>query len=462
MIDNPAVNQERWRSTPVPERIQIFTTWLGDACNKDALFIIDDIEAFGYSEIPNILKYPAHHALISTRDSNFIRADRDFRELRLSPLNHEDTMRLLQRTLKSLSSNTASLGGLDSIARKVQGHPLAARNAIPFIREHLSTYESPSAEFINLFESHDPEERKLFLEFSFEGRSLWEAFNTSLERLQLQENPESAAKLIKILPFLCFDSDCMDDLLKMNKRWLNECEEELPDIAILKSGYAVLSKWLSKLRGVSFYVWSDSFSPTKALNIHPLVSQYMLLHMDEQTRNSLVRQVLQLCYKLEDRGAVRETQVKPQVLRCIQICQGFGVSLNNLGLSEDIIQWVEGFFEEQEDLEEMEENPFADPIESSSAAVDEFVTLCVQTKQELQGHGNSMPEDSTTHKMVEDCKISYKEMRSCIGLSNEIPESLKPTLVDAITMFQGMVRMRSIYPEFIRELEDFKKSLKAN
>ncbi|KAF4338455.1 eukaryotic translation initiation factor 3 [Fusarium beomiforme] len=462
MIDNPAVNQERWRSTPVSERIQIFTAWLGDACNKESLFIIDDIEAFGYSSIPTILKYPAHHALVSTRDSNLVRTDRDFRELRLSPLNSGDTTRFLKRTLDNLSSNSASWNGLDSIARIVQGHPLAARNAIPFIWEYLSTYDSPSGAFLDLLNSQDPDERKLFFHFSFEGRSLWDAFNTSLERLELQDNPDNAAKLIQILPFLCFSKDCVDDLLKMNKRWLRDWEDELPDIAILKSGYPIVSHWLSKLRGVSFYIWGDSFSTTKALNIHPLISQYMLLHMDEQTRISLMRQVLQLCYGIESRGADRETQVKPHVLQCLQVCQGLGVPLNSLGLPLHTMQWAETFqgrHEQVEEVEGTEENPFVDPIESLASAVDEFITKTLEAKERLQGGGVLMPDETTTYTMLRECKRAYKRLCSCFEAREGVTNSINPDLKDAITALQEMVRLRNMYPEFISELEEFKKAL---
>ncbi|KAL5617889.1 hypothetical protein FOVSG1_000111 [Fusarium oxysporum f. sp. vasinfectum] len=128
------------------------------------------------------------------------------------------------------------------------------RNVIAFITEYLATEDNPSYAFSNLFEIQDPEERKVFLEFSFEGRSIWEAFDTSLKRLELQGNSQSAAKLLQILPFLCPDNGSVDDLLKMDKRWLRDCEDELPDMAMLKAGYTVMSSWLSKLRAVSFYV----------------------------------------------------------------------------------------------------------------------------------------------------------------------------------------------------------------
>jgi hypothetical protein len=466
MIEDPTENQERWRSTPVSERIQIFLTWLGQACNKESLFIVDDIEAFGYSKIPVILKYPAHHALVSTRDSNLIRTDRQFREFRLPPLGYVDTIRILESTLQDLSRDPVYRNGLDLVARRVQGHPLAARNAIPFIMEYLPTYDSPNTAFSDLFHSDDPEERKKFLEFSFEGRSLWGAFNTSLERLELHENPESATRFLQILPFLCFDNECVDDFLKIDKRWLRESADELTDIAMLKSGYTVISSWLSKLRGVSFYVYSDSPGPAKALNIHPLMSQYMLLHIDEQRRISLMRQVLHLFYNLESRGAERESQIQPHVQHCTRVCQGLGLSLNSLGLPEGVMKWVEGFLEEQEeinelgDLDEVGEDPFADPAQSPHKSVDDFVTLCVQMKEKLQGYGNTMAEGSTAYKMIADCTMAYREVRRRIGVHEGVPDSRKPNLVDAITMFQGIVRMYSIYPELVCELEDFKRSLK--
>lgn len=456
MIEGLAENQERWRSTPVAERVQIFIAWLGDTCNKDSIFIIDDIEAFGYSKIPVILRYPAQHVLISTRDSNLIRADRVFRELRLSPLGHDDTVRILQSTLESLSANPTFWDSLGSIACRIQGHPLAARNAIPFAMQHLATYEIPTAAFSELFESQDPEERKIFLEFNFEGRSLWEAFDTSLERLELQENSQSAANLLQILPFLSYANDCVDDFLKMDKRWLLDCEKELPDIAVLKSGYTVMSSWLSKLRGVSFYVQSGSSNHNKALNIHPLMLQYMLLRLDERRRVGLIRQVLHLCHALVDREKEREAQIKPHVLHCVQVCRGLGILLDSLGLPESTRRWVKGLLQAQV---EVGEDPFGDPIDLSSAAVDEFVKTCTETKERLKQERNSLVDENTTTKMLMNCLRAWRVLRCSLEQPEEIADYLKPTVLDAIELLQGMVRLRNMYPDIISELEAFRASL---
>ncbi|KAF4498687.1 hypothetical protein FAGAP_5165 [Fusarium agapanthi] len=377
MIEDPGENQDRWRSTPVAERIQIFITWLGDTCNKDSLFIIDDIEAFGYSNIPVILKYPARHTLISTRDSNLKRADRVFRELRLPSLGHDDTVRILKSILESLSADSASWDSLGSIARTVQDHPLAARNAIPFAMDHLVPNESPSSAFSQVFESQDPEEREVFLKYCFEGQSLWKAFDTSLERLTLQRNTESAASLLQLLPFLSCGNDCVDDFFKMDKRsLLLGREKELPDMAILKSSYTKIRSWLFQLRSVSFFIQSGSSNNTKTLNIHPLMLQYMLLRLHERRRVDLIRQVLQLCHALVDSQKELEAQIKPHVLHCIQVCRGLGILLHSLGLPESTMRWVEGLQETEVDREE---DPFSDPIDLSSTAVDEFISLIITT-----------------------------------------------------------------------------------
>ncbi|CVK85068.1 uncharacterized protein FMAN_01986 [Fusarium mangiferae] len=456
MIEDPGENQDRWRNTPVVERVQIFLTWLGDTCNKDSLFIIDDIESFGYSKIPVILKYPAQHALISTRDSNLKRADRVFQELRLSPLGHDDTVRILQNTLRSLSADPVFWDGLGSIARVVQGHPLAARNAIPFAMDYLATYENPGAAFLQLFESQDPEERRVFFEFNFEGRSLWEVFHTSLERLELQQNPQNATGLLQILPFLSCHNDRVDEFLKMKKSLPAETEKELPDMAVLKSGYTVMSNWLSKLRGVSFYLQSGSPNHTKILDIHPLMLQYMLLRLDERKRVDLIRQVLQLCHALVDIQNEREAQIKPHVLRCVQVCRGLGTLLNSVGLPENTIRWVEGLHEIQ--VEEVED-PFSDPMDLSSAAVDKFVKICMEMKESLRQDGTCLIEESTMTQMLMNCVRSWRALKCSMEEQGEVADYLKPTLLEAMDVLQEMVRLRNMYPDIISELRTFRANL---
>ncbi|KAF5574850.1 hypothetical protein FPANT_11570, partial [Fusarium pseudoanthophilum] len=432
MIENPATNQERWRHAPDHERIHIFTKWLCDACNKDSLFIIDDIEAFGYSKIPAILKYPVHYALVSTRDSNLNRADRFFRDILLPPLTNGDAKDLLKWMLANLSSNTLQWSGLDSVADKLHGHPLAIRNAIPFILERLLTYEDPIAEFIDLFDSYDLEERKLFLDFSFEGRSLWEAFDTSFQRLLLQENSGRATKLIQILPFLSSDKDYANQVLHMDKPFFHEWQEKLPDVSILRTGPRVISTWLSKLRAVSFFILSSSQSTSKDLNIHPLILQYMLLRLDDETRLSLMRQVLHLCYMLEDKGAVQESRIKPHVLHCVRVCQGLGIPLETLGLPADITYWVETCCQNQEELAEVEVHHHDESTTFKSALVDKFITSCSQAQRTLLDDSSSLPDETAIYRVLENCRKDYRAMRNSIEQQSGIPVPLKLAVLDAI------------------------------
>lgn len=468
MIENPGENQERWRNTPVSERIDIFLKWLGQACNRESLFIVDDIEAFGYSTIPIILNYPAHHALVSTRDSNLKLANRHFREFRLPPLGQVDTIKILESTLESLSEDPIYQNDLGLVARQVQGHPLAARNAIPFIIEHFFTSDSPNTAFADLLVSDDPEERKTFLKFSFEGRSLWAAFDTSLERLELQGDHHSAESLLQVLPFLCFDDESVDDLFKIDKRRLRESKEDFTDIAVLMSSFAVISSGLVKLRGVSFYLRGDPSSRTKALDIHPLMSQYMLLHIDEQRRINLMRQILHLFYNLVTMASERGFHIDPHVQHCIRVCRGLGVSLNALNLPAGVLKWVMGFLEEREEMQDlrdstdMGENPFNDLIELPHGPIEDFVTLCFEMREKLQDHENVMSEGSAAYKMIEDCRKAYRELQRHVGAHERVPESCKPDLVEAITVFEDMVRSRSIYPEFVFELKASRRSLQKD
>lgn len=304
MFDGPTGSWERWGSTTATERVQIFINWLGDVCNKDSLLIIDDVEAFGYSNIELILKYPAWHIVVSTRDSELMRSDRHCEEVQISCLNNDETMKVLLNTFSLINSpikRPFHPNDLKPIADKIQGHPLAARNAISFILTQLSTYSDPFAEFLNLLDNSDPEDREAYFKYTFEGRSLWDAFHTSLERLRALETTGDAAKLIQVLSFLCIDRDCIDDMLKLKKYWLNT--KDLPDVAVLKASYlGNIAGWLSNLRRVSFYIKGHSLDTVKRIDIHPLVLEYVLLHLEKPSRTRLASQILQLCYKLEANG----------------------------------------------------------------------------------------------------------------------------------------------------------------
>lgn len=457
MIDNTAVNQERWRHTPDSERIHIFTKWLSNTCNKESLFIVDDIEAFGYSKIQTILKYPVHYALVSTRDSNLNRADRYFQDIILPPLSNTATKEFLTSMVNNLSTNTLRLSRLDSVADKLQGHPLAIRNAIPFILEHFMRFDDPIAEFLDLFESQKSEERRLFLEFNFEGRSLWEAFDTSFQRLLLQENSEEATKLIQILPFLSPNKHCIDQVLHMDKSWFHECQEGLPDMAILETSPRVISTWLSKLRGVSFYILSSSQSTSRDLNFHPLILQYMLLHIDDKTRINLMRQVLHLCYMLEDKGAARMSQIRPHVVHCTRVRRGLGIPRDSLGLPVNIVQWVKTCCRNAE----VGVHPLDESNQLKYDAVNKFITSCREIERISLDNKGLITDEATIYRVLENCRKDFIAMQELAEGEDGIPKPLRPAVLDATEVFQNMVRLRSNYPELINELEGLKNRLKV-
>lgn len=471
MTAEPVVNQERWRNTSIPERIQIFMNWLGHARNKKSILIVDDIEAFGYSNTRSILKYPVQHLLVSTSDSNLIGMGRDYQEVRLSPLGNDDVMSILRDTLDSLRrggnfspglGSKLSRSALKSIARTLHGHPLAARNAISFINQDLPTLEDPSAAFVEMFDSYDPEERRRFLEHhTAEDISLWDAFDKSLQRLRLQKQTDNAIKLSQLLPYL--NGDCIDEFLQIDKRWLRHCENEMPNVAMLNSGYVVVSGWLSKLRGVSLYVRGNSCRTFKALNVHPLVMQYLLLQVGEKERVSLLRQLLQLFYGMERRGAHRDTHVRPHVLQCVKVCQEFEIPLINLELSSIILQWVKGFFltDLTNDVSERPtENPFLDQGEAIAAVIDDFARACLQAKDTLARNDMSSVCNGATYTSVERCRRAYTHVKGTLGDPDALPVALRTKLGEVIMAFEEIVRRsRSIYPELPRELTALRKRL---
>jgi hypothetical protein len=466
MIDNPLVNWERWSNSSIPERVQTFLTWLGNTCNKDSLLAIDDIETFGQSNVQTILKYPAWHIVVSTRHSDLTSKDREFREIRLQTLGNDDTVSILSSAMNLLAPGELgpfSEAGLESIARTVHGHPLAACIAIPFIVDRLATYEDPIEAFLGVLKSRDPEELRTFLDFKLDGLSLRGAFETSMERLQFQEKSSEAMELFRLLLYLRSDHDCIDDFLKIQKQWLKDCAEELPDVSVLAGGFPVISELLSKLRSVSLYLRTNPSNQAKSLNIHPLVVQYALLRVGEQDRLSTAKQIFQLLYEMEARGAKRDSQIRPHVLHCIEICQRLGVTLDNLGLPGVILHWVIKFLfssrEIQADgLQEVGGDPFFDPADSVASAGQEFMIHVEITKRLLKGHVDPSSHDSVAN-MIMQCVIRYKKLKIAFEQSGELTELVSQKLEESVGELSGIVKLTSVYPDLAAELESFGKKL---
>lgn len=468
MFDGPTGGWERWGATTATERVQIFLNWLGDACNKESLLIIDDLEAFGYSNIELILKYPAWHIVVSTRDSELMRSDRHCEEVQLSCLSNDETIKVLVNTFFRINSpmkRPFHPNELKPIADKIQGHPLAARNAISFILTQLSTYSDPFVEFLNLLDNSNPEDRKAYFKYMFEGRSLWDAFHTSLDRLQALETTGDAAKLIQVLSFLCIDRDCIDDLLKLNKHWLSA--KDLPDVAVLKGSYlGNIASWLSNLRRVSFYIKGKSLETVKKIDVHPLILEYVLLRLEEQSRTRLASQILQLCFKLEVKGVDRNSQLIPHVMQCIKVCKSLGISLNDLKLPNNILQWVNKLLSatrsKQGKLRDRNLLPLPDPPSAVATVVKEFGTRCEDAYHVSKRHEHSGSSDGMI-KMIVDCTKSYREVRRALDpeIRVDLSDSLRKELENSVASLRSLVISRSNNPRLAEELEGFMKELKC-
>ncbi|RSL62603.1 hypothetical protein CEP54_005629 [Fusarium duplospermum] len=260
MIENPSINRERWRETEPSEKLQIFVDWLGKDFNKNSLLILDDAEIFGAASIQAALKYPAWHIVMSTRNSNLEEFDREAEDLRLAPLTAKDTVLLLQTLVGRLSRKDSEMfdgQDLQPLASAIQGHPLAAHNVIPFLLKHLGSYINPIEEFVRILDNGTRERRRVFFKFVAKGRtnrSLWDAFDGSLQLLNREGDSENAVKFLQLLPYLRTDDDCIDFFLKTSKKSLLSQADISTHVALLRSDDLVVSTWLEILQDVSIFV----------------------------------------------------------------------------------------------------------------------------------------------------------------------------------------------------------------
>jgi hypothetical protein len=472
MIENPNVNWERWRRTETPERIQIFVDWLGKGLNKDSLLILDDAEIFGAASIQSALKYPAWHIVMSTRDSNLKGPGRESQDLRLAPLTDNDTTLLLQNSLSDLSPEDSQLfNGRDfqSLARAIQGHPLAAQNVIPFLLEYLGTFDNPTEEFVRILDNGTGEERKIFFKFVARDRtdrSLWDAFNSSVELLKQKEGSENAVKLLQLLPYLRTDDDCIDSFLKTSKKGLLPQADISPHGAILRSEYLVVSKWLEKLRDVSLFV-SDGPRRSKRLDIHPLVLQFAQLLPSDEARRHQIKDMLQLFYEFYQRQA--EDYVIPHVNHCLDICSRFEISPRDLDLSLDVISWLEtvskGVTQPTKPSRTSQQlnNPFMQESDSIADKTKGFILQCARAQKKLKDSDFQAGNGQNQHHLILKCVGSFRELKGSLRHEDAYfcLQPLAQQLEDAVGSLSEMVRSMSIYPELPLELDSFRGRCRA-
>jgi hypothetical protein len=379
MMENPLLNREIWRTTPSIERVQIFIKWLGNPCNEKALLVIDDLDAYeDPDEINKVLTCPARNIIVSTRNSDLRGTYRRFEELRVSQLDLDSTISLMDGMINDTESELFTPDGLKAVARVIHGHPLAARLAIPFIVERFGTYENPAQEFVRLFNSSDSTAREIFWNFkSDDGLSLWDSFQVSYDRLKRRDKDGSASNLLGLLPFLKTDTNHID-FFKQEMPWLDEVDKtQLADTIIFKAKFIHLAGWLSEIRKVSFYVSKTAKNSDEILNLHPLVLQFVMMQAGTHARVRFLKQMFTLLHKLAC-GGDEKGLAEPHVRHCLQVCAEFNTPLSVLGLPLDVLQWLKTF----------ESNSGLDDCNS---AIEEFVAKCAKAEHTSNQLGSSCP-----------------------------------------------------------------------
>jgi len=490
MIEEPKFNRELWSTKSISERIQIFLNWLGHSCNKEALLLVDDLDAFELLDVQKIFRCPAWNIVISTRDSNLERTletPLDIDGIRLLPLDDKSIISVMEYGLKASERGKFATPDLVRIASANNGHPLAARLAIPFIIDRLATYDKPVDEFLQLFRSSDPKERTSFFEYKLDGVCLWDCFELSCKRLYREEGGSTASALMQLLPFLCTDNDCIDELFKLEKPWLKKLEKELPDASILKERYSVISGWLSRLRQVSFYLSTSSLNRDKTLNIHPLIYQFTLLRAGEHGIKRFLEQIFRLCYEVAKRAEARCSLVEPHIRHCQSICKEFEIKLEELKLPADVLHWLKQLWlgldskqeqEEEEQKQDQEEdqeqtaeqdqlkNPFDDPTDWFGHAIEDLIQTSTDARSLFDDAERAGSKEGMRRAVMKPVH-SFKALKGYLEDDYEYVDWADlpvAELKNAVVDLTSMVRRASqeggnIYPDLLLSLQSFVKAL---
>lgn len=493
MIEDPKFNRELWSSKTISERVQIFLNWLGHPCNKEALLLVDDLDAFELLDVKKIFRCPAWNIVVSTRDSNLERTletPLDIDGIRLRPLDDKSIISVMEYDLKASERGKFATPDLVRIASAIKGHPLAARLAIPFVIDRLATYDKPGDEFLQLLKSSDPKERKSFFEYKLDGVCLWDCFELSYNRLYREEGGDTASAFMQLLPFLCTDNDCIDELFKLEKPWLKKLEKELPDASILMERYSIISGWLSRLRQVSFYLSTSSLNRDKTLTIHPLIYQFALLRAGEHGRKRILEQILRLCYEVAKRAEAGYSLVEPHVRHCHRICLEFEIKLEELKLPAEVLHWLKHLWlgldskqeqgeeeQKQEQEEEQEqtveqdqlENPFDDPADRIGNAIEDLIQASTDARSrfdDAEKAGSTEGMRRAVMKPVRSFKALQGYLEDCYLVDEYLDWADLPVaeLKNAIVDLTIMVRRASqeggnIYPDLLLNLQSFVEAL---
>jgi hypothetical protein len=474
MLESKHLNWEIWQALSLSERLKTFYDWLGKEFNRESLLIIDDLDAFNDADIQKALHCEAQHVVVSTRNSILRLSPRErySQDVRVSDMHVKDLISIMRESGSDEELELFTEEDLQTIATLSHGHPFAASLIVPFVAEHLTTYDSPAKELVRRLKSSNPRDRESFLNFKLGGvsGSLWSSFERSFSCLQGDSSP--AATLFGYLSFLDLSSDHIFSFLKHKTPRKNTSEQNLRNASFLEANVeADLDSCLEKLRKVSLYFFERSPSSQRTIRFHPFVLDFAQLRLGLDGRISIIRDILLFCYEAVETTEVNAHFVLPQVHHCLAICQGFGIDLETLSLPDHVLEWLQSL-EIQNPFESLE-NILDDEVtvEFEENAVDEqmvqgHVSLCNKERKWFEEADDMISK----HGLPDGCNTRIvRLLTSHVTLEQyleQLPETL-PFLLglenatdDLIWIIKRAQRSGWIgYPEVFIMLENFKQRL---
>jgi len=474
MLENKQLNWKVWQALSLSERLKTFYDWLGKECNRGSLLIIDDLDAFNDADIQKALHCEAHHVIVSTRNSILRLSPRErySNDVPISRMDDEDLISIMRESGLDEELELFTEKDLQAIATLCHGHPFAASLVVPFVVEHLTSYDDPAKELVRRFKSSDPHARQTFLNFKLGGMSgsLWSSFEKSFALLHGESSP--AATLFGFLSFLETSSDSIFLFLGQEKSRKGRVGQSLPDALVLEADFETdVATWLETLRKVSLYVFEPFLSSRKTINFHPFVLDFAQLRLGSDGRIRIIQQIFIFCCEAVKTSKASGYFILPQVYHCLAICRGFGIDLKTLSLPDHVWQWLQGFefqnpFEPPEHILEDEATVGAEENVVDEKMVRDHITLCVQERKWFEEVENMISK----HGLSDGCDARIvhllKSHSRLVQHLEHFPETLAflPGLENATDDLIWIITLtrrsgRISYPDLFHRLDIFKRRL---
>ncbi|KAL8664667.1 MAG: hypothetical protein Q9168_007858 [Polycauliona sp. 1 TL-2023] len=334
-----------WRGYSAEERVQAFKTWLGHKDNQPNVFLVDDLDGLCDGNlITAALPSQARVILYSARDPTIMEnLERHGEVYHIPDMDTDEMAVLMNATLRRSGSRVSEYAisdvDLESIAGIVSGHALGACRAIAYILNVLSqTSDTPATAFIKSFKGSDWKARRQFLDYKSRlGLSIMETFAISLERMHPAKGP--ALKLLEAMAFLSNSGKSLHsrDFFGVQRPWLEELRQDLPDYDIFARGLQDQNEYLLDLERVSIGVRPVVPGP---LQIHPLWVECIQQRAEHAGRLRWLRQILILCHAsfIHD-GQQYLRLLDPFTQNLAMIAARFDILPRDLCKDDDMLDW---------------------------------------------------------------------------------------------------------------------------